>query len=126
MSFRAIGGGIYADSDLADGEVRVAAPELHMSLATFQRLVDAGAVETVCDVMDARMDGLYTIPTHLVDPELAAEIDAALAFASDEVSATCVLPGCLQDAVDRSRGFSLCAGHAADLGTWDSLAVRVP
>jgi hypothetical protein len=123
VSTRQIGGGIYADDTMSDGEVRSerAARYLYMTDATFSRLMADGTLGDVSDALEERPDGTYAVPNRLVERELVREVELALSFSQTGVSEVCVLPACGQDATSSARGFSLCDTHAHALQGWDDL-----
>lgn len=114
-----------------------------VSPATWTRLAYGGGIPGVAAWAAALQPGEYQIPLALISVEERREVELALSMAetlddpSDDASRSaagclqssghtagaprCTLPTCLQDAVSATRGFPLCATHAALLADWDAL-----
>lgn len=127
MAISMLGTGTYLDSDLADGYVRTLSrsgayrPDVYLSRPTYSALGRAGLMPRLYELVQHLADGVHLLPRSVIEPEAADDLRHAIALADLGPSDGCVMPGCLQDVVDRSRGFSLCAGHEALMADWDSL-----
>jgi hypothetical protein len=119
--------GMWVDTDLRDGQVRVDAElDVFLSRYTWEAAASLpGTLERLHEFVELRGEGTYQLPIGLFTGE-AEDTQRALSPYADMTllspyGDTCSMPHCWQDVVDDSRGFPLCAKHRDDLTSWDDL-----
>lgn len=126
MAIELLTTGWWADDSLEDGVVRVELGrwdriEIVVSPDTWDCAQDCpGSLERLHQFAHQRGVGLYALSMNLFTGE-AEDLRRQLEYVEPGVSDTCVMPGCRQDVASTQRGFSLCAGHDADMASWDDL-----
>lgn len=121
---------LYTDSDVPAGQIDVLegpwGHRIHMQGDTLRALFrEHGRFAVFFDIADWVGLGRHRIPQHFLDRDLdrnvslLGEIDAVRD--GEPAWVTCVIPGCLQDPVDDSRGYRLCSIHVHEAAEWDRL-----
>lgn len=123
------GGRVYLDDDLPFGAARIQPHgyadylRVYLHPRTYRTIVfEQGTLMALMDEVKRLGVGefqLFAPDDTQANLDLLAEQDWSEA---DSEWLTCVMPGCLQDPVDNSRGFHLCAVHSGVMEDWDLLA----
>lgn len=113
---------VRVEEDERLGHVFVFHPDAYQVLAYY------GMIADVLDHVEPRGAGEYVIPRSVIDREQAEDVERQIEYMTDlgmaeseDKGGQCALPTCIQDGVDRKRGFLVCSGHAELLQGWDDL-----